>query len=319
MQNKLKFTLLIFVLLFSRSEIYSQDFVDTTRTTKPVPTVTIKTKDGTRLRGKIIKNDGKTYIIQTQNLGIVSIPAENVSYIQQNDSPAISDKNEMFEPLSNTAYLANQSGFNLERGDIRYTNIYIIANSFNFGLSDNFSANIGFVTTSPTVLNIGAKYTFKTSEKVRFGLSGNYIFSSEFSNNVGFGLIGAVGTFGTDTKNISVGATWGASRGNIFSGRPVFQLSGITRVSRRVALTMDNLLTTTERSSYNSVFTGTGGFTQVTTKTVIDGGMSYGIRLLYPRTQLDLGMFRAIYDFGTVAFPLGIPYFKLTTALNRKK
>jgi hypothetical protein len=319
MLKTIKFTLLIFVLLYSSSSIFSQDYVDTTRTPKTVPTVTIKTKDGTRLRGKIIKNDGKTYTIETQNLGTVSIPSENVMYIQQNDYQAVTDKNEMFVPLSNTAYLANQSGYNLKQGEIRYTNIYIISNSFHFGLSNNLSANIGFITVSPTVINVGAKYTFKTSEKIRFGLSGTYIFSSGFANNIGFGAIGAVGTFGTDTKNISVGATWGTSRGNIFSGRPVFQLSGITRVSRRVALTMDNLLTTTERSSFSSVFSPTGGFTQINTKTVFDGGISYGIRLLYPRTQLDLGMFRPIYDFGTTAFPLGPPYFKLTTALNRKK
>lgn len=319
MLEKLKFALLIFVLLISNSEIFAQDYADTTRTTKPVPTVTIKTKDGTRLRGKIIKNDGKTYTIQTQNLGIVSIPSENVMYIQQNDLQAISESNEMFEPLSNTSYLANQSGFNLKKGDVRYTNIYIVANSFNFGLTNNFSVGVGFVTTAPTILTAVAKYTFKTSEKVRFGLSGTYIFSSGFANSVGFGAIGAVGTFGTDTKNISVGATWGASQGNVFSGRPAFQLSGITRVSRRVALTMDNLITTTDRTNYNSVFSGTGGFTQTSTKTVVDGAMSYGIRLLYPRTQLDLGLFRPIYDFGTVAFPLGVPYFKLTTALNRVK
>jgi hypothetical protein len=319
MFKKSKSTLLIFALFFSSSEIFSQDYADTTRTIKPVPTVTIKTKDGTRLRGKIIKNDGKTYTIQTQNLGIVSIPSENVMYIQQNDFQAINESNEMFEPLSNSSYLANQSGFNLKQGDIRYTNIYIVANSFNFGLSDNFSASIGFVTTAPTILTAGAKYTFKTSEKVRFGISGTYIFSSGFANSIGFGAIGAVGTFGTDTKNISIGATWGVSQGNIFSGRPAFQISGITRVSRRVALTMDNLLTTTERSNNTYIFSGTSGFTQTSTKNVVDGAMSYGIRLLYPRTQLDLGLFRPIYDFGTVAFPVGVPYFKLTTALNRVK
>ena len=319
MSKKLKLALISLLMFFFSQEIFSQDYADTTKNAKPVPTVTIKTKDGTRLRGKIIKNDGKTYTIQTQNLGIVSIPSENVSFIQQNDYQAISDSNEMFEPLSNTAYLANQSGYNLKQGDIRYTNIYIVANSFNFGLTDNFSASIGFVTISPTILSVGGKYTFKTSDKVRFGLSGTYVFSSGFANNVGFGAIGAVGTFGTDTKNISVGATWGTSQGNIFSGRPAFQLSGITRVSRRVALTMDNLITTTERNTYNYVSSGTGGFTQVNSKTVVDGAMSYGIRLLYPRTQLDLGLFRPIYDFGTVAFPLGIPYFKLTTALNRIK
>ena len=319
MNKKLKLTLFLFLMFFFSQQMFSQDYADTTKNVKPVPTVTIKTKDGTRLRGKIIKNDGKTYTIQTQNLGIISIPAENVSYIQQNDYQAINDNNVMFEPLSNTSYLVNQSGFNLKQGDIRYTNIYIVASSFNFGLSDNFSASIGIVTVAPTILSVGGKYTFKTSEKVRFGLSGTYIFSSTFSNNIGFGAIGAVGTFGTDTKNISIGATWGTSQGNIFSGRPAFQISGITRVSRRVALTMDNLITTTDRLTYNYFSSGTGGFTQVNTKTVVDGALSYGIRLLYPRTQIDLGLFRPIYDFGTVAFPLGVPYFKLTTALNRIK
>jgi hypothetical protein len=306
-------TLLTFSILLFGSNAFTQDYVDTTKTTKPIPTVLIKTKDGTRLSGKIIKSDGKSYSIQTQNLGIVSIPTENVVSIQQVNYQTVNDSSGMFEPLSNTNYFLNQSGFNLKQGDIRYSNIYLVYNSFNFGLSDNFSANVGFIFSNPTIINVGAKYAFKASEKVRFGLAGNYILSTSYSSNIGFGVLSATGTFGTDTKNISVGATWGVSKGSIFSGRPAFQLSGITRVSRRVALITDNILTTTERYSYNYYST------QGSYQTVVDGAVSYGIRLLYPRTQLDFGLLRPIYDFGTVAFPVGLPYFKLTTALNKRK
>lgn len=105
-------------LLFIK-DAFTQDYVDTTKITKPNPMVAIKTKDGTRLKGKIISNDGKNYTNQTQNLGVISIPTENVMSIQQIDSQTANEGNGMFEPLSNTNYFLNQSGFNLKRGDIR--------------------------------------------------------------------------------------------------------------------------------------------------------------------------------------------------------
>ncbi len=313
----------ILLLIFSLTS-KAQDYADSTKVKKDIPTVNLKLRDGTRLRGKIIQNDGKNYLIQTENLGTLNIPAINVlSSEQVSVSSSQADLNgAWFEPLSNTSYLVNQSGYNLKRGDIRYTNTYIVSNSVNFGITDNFSANIGFIPTVPALFNLGAKYSFKTSENVRFALTGTYLFtfSSGFyssSSLYGIGAISAVGTFGSSTKNITVGATWGVVSGSIFSEKPIFQISGITRVSRRVAITSDNFLTTTQR--YSTSYSGGYGGPYYQSSTVLDGAISYGVRLLYPRTQIDLGMFRPLYDFGTVAFPIGIPYFKLTTALNKRK
>lgn len=50
-------------LLFSLTS-KAQDYADSSKVKKDIPTVSLKLRDGTRLKGKIIQNDGKNYTIQ---------------------------------------------------------------------------------------------------------------------------------------------------------------------------------------------------------------------------------------------------------------
>ena len=306
----------IITIVFSSTYLNAQDYVDTTRVNKNIPSVIIKLKDGTRLKGKIIKNDGKNYLIQTDNLGILNIPAENIIATEQVTAQQILSENvQPAEPLRNTDYFVSSNGFNLKEGEWRYSNTYLYYNTFGVGLTDNFSVNLGVIPII-NIFVLSGKYAFEASDRVHIALNGSYVTSaSDLINSISVGTLGGVATFGTNSKNISLGATWGIGKGGTFTNKPLIQLSGITQVSRKVALTMDNFLTTDERKTYNN----NGSFSTINTNNVVVGILTYGVRILWTRSLLDLGLVSTLNSGSNYSVPNGFPYFKFTTSLSKKK
>ena len=307
----------IITIVFSSTYLNAQDYVDTTRVNKNIPSVIIKLKDGTRLKGKIIKNDGKNYLIQTDNLGILNIPAENIIATEQVTAQQILSENvQPAEPLRNTDYFVSSNGFNLKEGEWRYSNTYLYYNTFGVGLTDNFSVNLGIIPII-NIFVLSGKYALEASDKVHISFNGNYVTSASSLASISVGTLGGVATFGTNSKNISLGATWGIGKGGDFTNKPLIQLSGITQVSRKVALTMDNFLTTDERKTYNN----NGSFSTINTNNVVVGILTYGVRILWTYSLLDLGLVSTLnMNSGSNSYvPIGIPYFKFTTSLSKKK
>ena len=313
MNKKLRLTLISFLMLNFSQEMFSQDYADTTQNAKPVPTVTIRTKDGTQLRGKIIKSDGKNYLIQTDNLGTLNIPAMNVISIEQVSSQNISSLNgQLLEPLRNTDYFLSSNGFNLKQGEWRYSNTYLYYNTFGTGITENLSVNVGFIPIV-NIFTLSGKFSFDATKNLHFALNGNYITSASSFTNVSVGTLGGVATIGTNSKNISIGATWGIGSGGNFTNKPIIQISGTTRISNKVALTMDNFLTTDTKTTYYN----NGQYYTTTSSNQIAGILTYGVRILWTRSQFDLGLISALNSNSNSFTPSGIPYFKFTTSLSK--
>jgi hypothetical protein len=303
---------LMSMLIFSHT-VKAQDYADSTKVKKNIPMVNIKLRDGTKLKGKILQNDGKNYLIQTENLGTLNIPAINVIATEQVVNSS-TPNTEISEPLRNTDYFVSVNGFNLKEGEWRYANTYLYYNAFGVGVTDNFSVNVGFIPIA-SIFTFSGKVSFETSEKFHIALNGNYITSASSFTRISLGTLGAVATFGTNTKNLSLGATWGIGNGGNFTNKPIIQLSGITRVSNKVALTMDNFLTTENRTTYNN----NGQFYNTSTSNEIIGFLTYGIRILWVRSHLDVGLI-SILNRGTYYDePYAVPYFKFSTNLSKRK
>ncbi|MDZ7897909.1 MAG: hypothetical protein U5N85_07765 [Arcicella sp.] len=306
----LKLALISLLLCLFSQEIFSQDYADTTKTAKNVPIVNIRLRDGTKLKGKILQNDGKNCLIQTDNLGTLNIPSMNIVATEQVSEVAVASTGEWIEPLRNTDYLLSSNGFNLPRGEWRYSNTYLYYNSFGVGITDNFSMNLAFIPIA-NIFTFSGKVSFEVSENLNFALNGNYITSSSRLVSIGVGTLGGVATFGKNNKNISIGATWGIGNGGTFTDKPIIQLSGIVRVSNKVALTMDNFLTTENQTTFN-------GQTTSSTSRVV-GILTYGIRLLWSRSLLDVGLVSGLNNGSNSDVPFGFPYIKFTTSLSKKK
>jgi hypothetical protein len=104
----------------------------------------------------------------------------------------------------------------------------------------------------------------------------------------GLGTLNAFGTYGNKNNNITGALGWGWADGN-FSSKPLVTISGMTRLSKRVALVSENWIVpgAGSKSSYYGIF-------------------SYGVRFLGEKTSIDLA-FMNNRDISKGIF-IGIPW-----------
>lgn len=299
-------------LLFLQTN--AQDYAQPTEKTisSESPLVRIKVKDGTVIRGRVVSNNADYYTIKTENLGVIQIPAANVLSIEQIfDKMKYSTNKGLiagFTPLLSTDYALGENAFNLQKGEVRYTNTMLVLNKFDVGITKNISLS-GTIVTTGGVAIIGAKFTTELAPMLRVGANG-YLgvnFGSEYSEGL---IVQGYATYGKPTSNVTVGGAWVSH-----NSPSLFQLSGLHRISNKVALSIDNFFFRT--TAYTYVYNG--AYSQTYSKNTIDGLSAYGLKILWPRTTLDIGMFRTFVDMGTTALPLGIPYIKVVTQIGRPK
>jgi hypothetical protein len=98
----------------------------------------------------------------------------------------------------------------------------------------------------------------------------------------GLGIAYGSATFGNENSNLSIGAGWGFI-GTVWSKNPVITISGMTRVSRKLALISENWFV-----PGNLIF-------------------SYGLRFMGEKISVDLGLVNSKEI--VKEFPLGVPLF----------
>jgi hypothetical protein len=174
--------LLLFVCLFlginlvKAQEVYFKK--DSTQNIQNV--YIIKLKDGTRLKGKIIEQNTEQSKIQTLNMGLVTIQANQIVSMEL-------DKNQTF---SENPYYENRfldrvhfmpTAFPMKKGDIDYHNYYLYYNEFSFALGDRVSIGAGAAIvpglsiTEAFPYNVKAKVTLVSAEKLHLSVSGYLI------------------------------------------------------------------------------------------------------------------------------------------------
>jgi hypothetical protein len=174
--------LLLFVCLFlginlvNAQEVYFKK--DSTQNVENV--YIIKLKDGTRLKGKIIEQNTEQSKIQTLNMGLVTIQANQIVSMEL-------DKNQTF---SENPYYENRfldrahfmpTAFPMKKGDIDYHNYYLYYNEFSFALGGRVSIGAGtaiipFVAINEMfTYNLKAKVTLVSAEKLHLSVSGYLI------------------------------------------------------------------------------------------------------------------------------------------------
>jgi len=123
----------------------------------------------------------------------------------------------------------------------------------------------------PYAFFVNPKVSFKVADN--FYMGGNILYANTLKTADEFGGLGTLngfGTFGNKNNNITGALGWGWADGE-FSSNPVITISGMTRVSKRIAFVTENWLipVSDENSGYYGLF-------------------SYGIRFLGEKTSIDL-------------------------------
>lgn len=254
----------------------------------------ITLNDGNELHGEILERTNNTIIFQTKNLGKVTIENRNIKKIQEVKAGEIVNGKYWFPNPNNTRYLFSPTAINLKKGEGYYQNAYVVANSANYGLTDNFS--IGGGVFLPVAVFLTPKVGFKFNEKFHAGAG---VIVGLFPGPTTVGILYGVATYGSNEHNITGGAGYGFID-NDFTQYPMITLSAMTRIGRRIALVTENWGIPLTDIDYNYT---TGAESKKLNYMVL---ISYGIRIMNEKITFDIALInnKEIFD----VFPIGIPY-----------
>lgn len=263
----------------------------------------IVTLDGNSHIGKILDKTQGNISLQTQTLGLITIPYSQIKTTQLVHKSQVIDGDFWYESPHNTRYFWSPSGYGLHKGEGYYQNIWVLFNQVSYGFTDYFSLGVGIL---PTFFFGGSGFPFWVTPKVsvpiakdkfNFGAGVLYINGvGDFSGTNGVGLGYGVLTAGSRDRNFSLGFGFGFSDGEQ-SRAVVINASGCYRVSKKFSLLTENyIIPLASTSRYEAYTVG-----------ILSVGGRYGGRNI----AVDFGLFAPIDEGIYFALPwlgLNVPF-----------
>ncbi len=267
-------------------------------------TVRLKLTDGSQHTGKVISITDDTILLQTEKLGNITIPVDEIQRFNTMDqSMNIDDNGYPIDDHNSTHYLVSPSGYTLKKGQSYYENIGIFFNSYSVGITDRFSLTAGteilsLILGRIPVIYIAPRYSIPiTEDKLNLSI-GTTFFTSVQDGFEGVGILQGALTFGDRNNNFTIGSGFGYSTNGLTTEGiiPIFG-SCMFRLSERISLVSDNLFFT--ETDFN---TGTGL-------------ISLAARIHFKKSgsALNAGLFRPLEDTGNL---LAIPFVSATIAIR---
>ncbi|MBC3786212.1 hypothetical protein [Spirosoma utsteinense] len=284
--------LLLFVLpvaVMAQDEYYPKPGQSTKQ--PPPPTYIIVLRDGTELRGEILRQDSTEAVIRTRNLGEVRLKADQIIRIERQDSR---------EPGGTYANLFPQTmriaptAFSAEKGRLYYRNYYLYISQFEYGVNDNWSVGATFYSFLPTNLfSLTTKVSLPVSSRVRLGINAQYA-AVRFNRFIeGIGYVQGIVTTGDRRNNTTYGLGATVSNGRVSSN-----LVGTFGLVRKVSPKLTFI-------SENFVLFGSGVNRSVDFAGVLSGGVRFDRR----RHAFDLAAYIPLVFGPNIDTPITfIPY-----------
>lgn len=239
--NQLRSIFVVLMIVLSYVTANAQSIPDSSAIHSGKLYVIIK-NDGTQFVGKLVSMDAREVVTDTKSMGLVSIPKHEIKQIKEADRHDIA-KNGEYKSSETfaTRYFLTTNGLPIQKGES-----YILLNWFGpdveFGIAKNFG--IGVMTTWVAIpIIVTAKYSIELDKNTHLALgtllgSGSWVLP-RFGLAVPFGAL----TWGNRRNNITVsggyGSVWydGSS-----SGRSLFSVAGMTKVSNKISLVFDSFI-----------------------------------------------------------------------------
>lgn len=270
--------------------------------------------DGSILSGKIVKRDDSVLVIETKDLGVITLPAYKVKEVRELEEGKITEEGTIwFKNPNSTRYLFAPSAFCLKKGEGYYQNIYGAGNAFNFGVTDRISVGGGLVGPLGAYINTKVGYSISKDVHIAGGvLLGNSFFPFNGNNILGVGIGFGVLTVGNYDHNITVGAGYGLDNSDgttRWQDKPVFVANGMARVGKKFALVTENWVINMKGDPF-----GRG----ITKASHYETFFSYAFRYMGPRSTLDAGFLNtpALIENGWL---IGIPYIGFVIRFGKYK
>jgi hypothetical protein len=249
--------------------------------------VRLELKNGKTVGGQLIQKSETEVSIATSDLGQVTIPW---STIKSMNMVAKEEIDQLANPQPSRYFFA-PSAIPLKKGDKYYQNALFLLNSFQAGLTDHFSLGAGILV--PFAIYITPKIGYQVADKVHVG--GGILFATSLISDFNFGVGTVYGsfTYGSKEHNVTLNAGLGAVNENSglgsssynwkFAKNPMFTISGMTRVSKKILLISENWIfsnTTNNYDANNQLLNST---------TAYNGILSVGARIIGERSAFDVG------------------------------
>jgi len=240
--------------------------------------------DGTEIIGKIMSDDGKEVVIETEKLGKIYVNKTEITEIKRkvNQEEIINGEYEAEGPFT-TRYAFSNNALPIKKGE-NYAMVNLYGPEIHFAATNRL--NIGVMSTwigSPIALAV--KYTFKTKEsKVNYSIGSMTGTSGYMRNFGGFGSLNwASVTFGDRKNNF----TFSGGYGFIRSGRttydyntnketkekmnhgPAFSMAGIFRVGAKTSFILESVCFTYSKLIEGYSYTNWDYTTQQSYTTVV--------------------------------------------------
>jgi hypothetical protein len=253
---------------------------------------------GNAIRIEIQLNDNRTIVCElrelsaeqvqafSKDLGNLAISRANVKSLRYLPVVAGGQAGIQFDNPHPTRYFFGPSAIPLKKGERYYQNAYVLANSVQYGMNDNFSIGGGAVI--PFAFFITPKWGYQVASKWHLGYG--MLAATSFIKDMNFGLAVAYGsaTYGTKEHNVTLNAGWGAVKQQdpnssyAWRGarRPMFTISAMTRISNRVMLVTENWLFSLKEYDF-----------QTETYTMKNRGiLTGGFRFMGEKNSFDFGV-----------------------------
>jgi hypothetical protein len=252
----------------------------------------LELRDGSSFFGRIVSEDVEYVHFVTLTGNKLDLRKTDIRTREQVEQSQFVKGTYWFRNPNPTRYLFGPSAFNLKKGEGYYQNTYILLNSFNVGVTDHITVGGGFELISTffsgsegPIFLLTPKIGFEVSPKFHVGGGLLYVSVPAVSaSRTGLGVGYGIATYGTENSNITGGLGWGFVEGE-FASQPVLTISGMHRISRKVALVSENWLIPTD--TYYGIY-------------------SYGIRFFGEKIAVDI----AFLNNPDIAqgLAIGIPY-----------
>ena len=270
MQKHLVRTLAVFFVIASNSlEVNAQ--VDRNMALDTSVNYLIKLVDKSELVGKYVERTTDYLVFRTSAIARLQIQFERIASIQELNSSMLKGNVYWGPNPRPTNYFFWPSAINLKKGEGYYQNNMLFLNSVYYGFTDNISVGAGleFISlfSGNPIFFLTPKITFPVGKNFHTG-GGLLLVTVADEGSAGF-LYGSA-TAGSTEHNVSASLGFGFTDGE-FSSTPLLNISGMTRVSRKLMLMSENWII------------------PIPDETV--AAFSFGVRFLGDKIAADVGLF----------------------------
>lgn len=266
--------------------------------------------DGMKFFANIAEKRAQEYVFATQYYGTFTAAFSEIRYLKEVENKLRRDAYWIPNPHDSRLFFG-PTGRGIPGGEGYFQTIWGYLNSFNYGVTDHLSLGTTFflfpgVPLEYSVYSFTPKISLPVTPNV--SVAAGVLYASLFDNK--FGLVYGAGTLGNKNDHLTAGLGFGFLD-NELSKTPVVMFGGVKRVSNRLSLMTENYVVNfaENEATFEEKETYVGGL--------------YGLRFIWPRTNLDLAGF---YVYNPSSFNMNLvssyilpAYVSFTCKLGTRK